>query len=208
MTSSPDHVTGHEPAACRSCGAGLAGAAQAGTERRQVIDLPPVKAVVTEHLLVSRRCACGTVTRAAAPAGVRAPVQYGPVLSGIGAYLWHGQFLSRNRTCQAMTELFGVPASPGTVTAMAARVAAAAAPVLELIRGRVAVAPLAHFDETGFRVAGKVAWVRSASTPEYSLITRCMPGAAPAAWTLRACSRGSAGSHATTHGRRMTPTGR
>jgi transposase len=61
-------------------------------ERRQVIDLPPVKAVVTEHRVVARRCACGTVTPAAAPAWVRAPVQYGPVLSGIAAYLWHGQF--------------------------------------------------------------------------------------------------------------------
>jgi transposase len=68
-------------------------------ERRQVIDLPPVKAVITEHWLMTRRCACRTVTRAAAPAWANAPVQYGPVMSGIGTYLWHGQFLSRNRTC-------------------------------------------------------------------------------------------------------------
>lgn len=154
MTGDPDHVIGHEPASCRSCGAGLAGAPEAGMERRQVTDLPPVRPVVTEHRLVSRRCACGVVTRAAAPAGVSAPVRYGPVLSGIGAYLWHGQFLSRNRTCQAMAELFGVPVSPGTVTAMVTRVAGTLGPVLEKIRGRVAAAPLAHFDETGFGSPG------------------------------------------------------
>lgn len=98
-------------------------------------------------------------------------MQYGPVLSGIGTYLWHGQFLSRNRTCQAMTELFGVPVSPGTVTAMVIRVSGRLGPVVEKIRERVAAAPLAHFDETGFRVAGKLGWVHSASTPEFSLIT-------------------------------------
>jgi len=111
------------------------------------------------------------VTAAPAPAGVAAPVQYGPRLTAIGAYLWHGQFLSRARTCQAMGELFGVTVSPAAVTAMVTRVAAGLGPALEVIREAVAAAPVAHFGETGFRVAGKLAWVHSASAGKYALIT-------------------------------------
>jgi len=172
MTASPDAVIRHEPGACASCGAGLATAPLAGAERRQVTDLPPdIRALVTEHQMISRRCGCGTVTAAAAPAGVAAPVQYGPRVSAACAYLWHGQFLSRGRTCQAMTELFGVPVSPGTVTTMVSRIAGALDPALEVIRQAVTAAPVAHFDETGFRIGGKLAWMHSASAGDYALIT-------------------------------------
>ena len=96
---------------------GLFGAPVAGTGRRQVIDLPEViRARVTEHRIISRRCSCGMVTAGAAPAGVTAPVQYGPRITAVAAYLWHGQFLSRARTCEAIGELFGVPVSPGAVS--------------------------------------------------------------------------------------------
>jgi transposase len=111
------------------------------------------------------------VTAAAAPAGAAAPVQYGPRLSAIGVYLWHGQFLSRNRACQAMAELFGVPVSPGAVSWMVTRITAVLDPALEAIRSAVTGAEVAHFDETGFRVAGKLAWVHCASAGNYALIT-------------------------------------
>lgn len=90
----PDHEIGHEPAVCCGCGAGLQDAPRVGVERRQVFDLPRLGLEVTEHQLVSRACSCGAVTKAQAPPGVGAPVQYGPRLAGVGVYLFHGQFLS------------------------------------------------------------------------------------------------------------------
>ena len=49
-------------------------------ERRQVTEIPPVRAEVTEHQLIELACGgCGTRTKAAALAGVTAPVQYGPL---------------------------------------------------------------------------------------------------------------------------------
>jgi hypothetical protein len=154
MSGDPDEVAVHEPGACGGCGAGLAGAPVTRTQRRQVTDLPEqIRALVTEHRVVSRRCSCGTVGAGTAPAGVTAPVQYGPRIGGVCAYLWHGQFLSRDRTCQAVGELFGVRVSPGAVAAMVTRIASALGRPLEAIRVAVAAADVAHFDETGFRVA-------------------------------------------------------
>ena len=98
-------------------------------------------------------------------------MQYGPRLQAVAVYLWHGQFLSRGRTCEAIGELFGVPVSPGAVTGMITRTAGALGGCLEAIRRALAAAPVAHFDETGFRVAGKLAWVHSASSGKYALIT-------------------------------------
>jgi transposase len=170
--SDPDEVVRHEPRACTGCGDGLAGAPEVGVQRRQVFDLPPIRVRVTEHQMVSRRCeCCGATTRGAAPNGVDAPVQYGPRITAIILYLYVGQLLSKRRTAQALAELFGTPVCEGTVAAMTGRAAGGLAAFTALVRDRIAAAEIAHFDETGFRVDGKLRWVHSASTGKYSLIT-------------------------------------
>lgn len=45
----PDVVVVHAPGRCGGCAAGLADASVVGEVTRQVFDLPPVKAVITEH---------------------------------------------------------------------------------------------------------------------------------------------------------------
>jgi transposase len=172
LTGHPDHVIRHEPPACRTCGTGLAGARQTGAERRQVTEIPPVKAEVTEHQMIERECpCCGERTRADAPDGVSAPVQYGPRSAALGTYLWHGQFLSKDRACAALGEMFGCAPSPGALAAQARKIAALVSPAITAIIGALAAADVAHFDETGFRVAGKLAWVHSASAGKFVLVT-------------------------------------
>lgn len=172
LADDPDHEQVHEPSMCCGCGAGLEGADLAGTERRQVFDLPPLRLEVTEHRLISRRCSCGVITKADTPAGVNAPVQYGPRLAGVGVYLFHGQFLSRSRTCQALADLFGAPVAASTVVSWVRQVAAQiTAKVLPGILDRIAASPVAHFDETGFRTAGSLHWMHSASTATDVLLT-------------------------------------
>jgi transposase len=144
LTDYPDKRVRHRPAKCGCCGKSLKGADVTAVERRQVIDIPRVRAKTTEHQMLTLLCGCGCETKADAPDGVTAPVQYGPRLMGTGIYLWYGQFLSRDRACQALAEMFGCAPSPGA---------------------------LAHFDETGFRTAGKLAWVHSASWDKYVLVT-------------------------------------
>ncbi|MGH3631916.1 MAG: IS66 family transposase [Sciscionella sp.] len=170
QVSVPDEVRRHEPRACAGCGSALEGAEQVGVRRRQVFDIPPIAVRVTEHQLIERRCGCGCVTAGRAPEGVGAPVQYGPRIAAIMVYLYAGQFLSKARTATALAELFGTPVSEGTVAAMTARAAGGLDGFLELVRARIAAADVAHFDETGLRVAGRLRWVHSASTGKYSLI--------------------------------------
>lgn len=167
----PDHEVTHEPGACGGCGAGLEGAGLAGVERRQVFDLPPLQVEVTEHRLVSRRCGCGTVTKAEAPAGVNAPVQYGSRLAGIGVYLLHGQFLSTSRTVAALTDLFGMVVAAGSLVGWTRRIARATSATLAVIWQRLATARVVYFDETGLRVAGRLHWMHSASTSTDVLLT-------------------------------------
>ncbi|MGH3282315.1 MAG: IS66 family transposase, partial [Trebonia sp.] len=82
-----------------------------------------------------------------------------------------GQFLSRDRACQALSELFGCAPSPGALAAAAKKTAGLIAPALRAVTARLISAEVVHFDETGFRTAGKLAWVHSASSGKYVLVT-------------------------------------
>lgn len=161
----PD-VVRHVPAVCGGCGDSLADADEVDMTWRQVVDVPPVQPQVTEHQMITLKCRCGHHTTAAAPPEAVAPVCYGPRLAGIGVYLLHGQFLSVSRTAAAVKDLFGIPVAAGTVAGWVKRTALGVIEkVLPVIAGRIAGAPVASFDETGMRVAGRLAWLHSASTP-------------------------------------------
>jgi len=167
----PDVVLRHEPAACSRCGDDLVGAADAGVVRRQVFEIPPVRAEVTEHQMVIRRCGCGAHTTATAPDHVDAAVQYGPRLAAIVVYLMVAQFGAQKRVAQAVADLFGVPISQGSVAALTSRAARhLEGDFLGFVREALAKSERVHFDETGLRVDGKLHWVHSASTSKYSLV--------------------------------------
>jgi len=87
--------------------------------------------------------ASGHRTKAAAPQGAEAPVQYGPRIAAIIVYLYVGQFLSKQRTAQALAELFSVPLSSGTVAALTARAAGRLGGFLERARDQITASEVA-----------------------------------------------------------------
>jgi transposase len=174
LVDNPNERKRHEPGRCGGCGERLADAPEVGMQRRQVFDLPLMTVRVIEHQLIARRCACGATTCGSAPDGVTAPVQYGPRITGIILYLYVGQFLSKKRTAQALTELFGTPVCEGTVATMTKRAADGLDGFLAEVADRIAESEVAGFDETGLRVAGSLHWVHCARTGKYTLIT-CHP---------------------------------
>ena len=173
QVTTPDVIVRHEPVCCAGCGEPSAQAVEVGVERRQVFDLPPTAVEVTEHQLITRACQCGARTTGVAPAGVHAPVSYGPRVTAALVYLYQGQFLSKARTARAMSDLLGVPVSAGTVAAVTARAAAALSVpggFTDTVRTQLRAGPLIHFDETGLRVAGRLHWLHSAGTTGLTLL--------------------------------------
>ncbi|MDP9791940.1 hypothetical protein J2S43_000452 [Catenuloplanes nepalensis] len=86
-------------------------------------------------------------------------------------YLLVAQFGAQKRVAQSVSDLFGVPISAGSVAALTARAARRLeGDFLSALRTALTGAALVHFDETGFRVAGRLHWVHSASSSKYSLL--------------------------------------
>lgn len=162
----PDVTVDHFPSCCGGCGAVLEPASATGHTARQVFDLPaPQPLIVTEHRAHQCRCAaCGAQTRAAFPADVTAPVQYGARIAAIVVYLLHAQFLPEKRLAAVIADLFDVSLSAATIAAMSRHYADRFAVFAIAVRDLVAAAPVKHLDETGFRVGGKTQWLHIAST--------------------------------------------
>jgi transposase len=171
QVAQPDEVALHAPGRCGGCGATLADAPVVGVETRQVFDLPPLRLLATEHRAERRRCGCGTTTAAAFPDHVRAAACYGPRVRALVCYLCVHQHLPVDRAAQLLADVLGASVATGTLAAVLAEGAAGLDGFLANIRDQLAAAPVAHFDETGARVAGRLHWVHSASTSLLSLFT-------------------------------------
>jgi len=168
QVADPDVVIRHEPSCCHGCGADMTGALEVNCSRRQVFDIPPIKVHVTEHQIITRRCRCGKTTTADTPGTATAPASYGPVMCAVVIYLFMGQFLSKKRTAQAISELFSIPVSDGTVAAVTSRAAGDLTEFLAQVNARIRASAVVHFDETGLRCEGRNHWLHSASTPRFS----------------------------------------
>ncbi len=165
FTATPDEVEIHRPDTCGGCGASLAGIAPQARQRRQVVDLPPLRLQTIEHQVESIGCPqCAHVTEGAFPPEAAEPVQYGPRLQALGVYLRYYQLLPSARTAELLSDLFGAAPSEGTLTAALTVAAAGLGDVVDRIRAGVAAAPVAHFDETGFYVEDKRYWLHVAAT--------------------------------------------
>jgi transposase len=171
QVAQPDEVIWHVPDRCGGCGAALADAPVIGVEARQVFDLPPLRLGVAEHRAQRRRCACGTTTAGGFPDHVRAAACYGPGVRALVCYLCVHQHLPVDRAAQLLADVLGATVATGTLAAVVAEGASGLAGFVQVVAAQLAAAPVAHFDETGARVAGRLHWVHSASTASLSLFT-------------------------------------
>jgi transposase len=171
QVAEPDEVAWHTPDRCGGCGATLTDAPVVGVEARQVFDLPPLRLLATEHRAQRRRCTCGTTTAAAFPHHVRAAACYGPGVRALVCYLCVHQHLPVDRAGQLLADVLGAPVATGTLAAVLTEGAVGLDGFLATVRDQLAAVPVAHFDETGARVAGRLHWVHSASTALLSLFT-------------------------------------
>jgi transposase len=171
QVAEPDEVFWYAPGRCGGCGLDLADASVVGVEARQVFDLPPLRLLASEHRAERRRCVCGTTTAAAFPDHVRAAACYGSGVRALVCYLCVHQHLPVDRAAQLLADVLGAPLATGTLAAVVAEGAAGLEGFARVVREGLAAAPVAHFDETGARVAGRLHWVHSASTSLLTLLS-------------------------------------
>ena len=167
----PDEVVVHRPERCDGCGGDLTLAPVVGVEARQVFDLPQVRLWVCEHRAERRQCACGHRTAGVFPGVARAAACYGPGVRALGAYLGAWQHVPVERASGLLDDGVGAGVSAGWLGGLVAEAAGGLGGFVERVREQLAGAEVAHFDETGARVAGRLHWVHSASTPMLSLFT-------------------------------------
>ena len=126
------------------------GLADPADERAQVVELPPVRAEVTEYRLAARRCrACGTLTRAARPAEARGGA-FGPRLQAVAALLVGRYRLSRREAVACLAELGEVELSVGALARLEQATSTALAPVVDEVATAVQQAAVVNVDETGW----------------------------------------------------------
>lgn len=171
LVAQPDVIVAHRPATCSTCHTALPAEAWSWVERRQVQELPPLRLQVTEHQIAHVRCPeCGATTRGAVPAGVSAPVQYGPRLRALAVYLVQQQFVPYARTRELLADVFGASLSVGTLVRLVRQAGEHLHAVEGQIKRRLRRAAVLHHDETGLRVVGQTGaglqWTHVTSTPQ------------------------------------------
>jgi hypothetical protein len=164
----PDVTLVIEPGACGGCGADLARAEGRVASAVQVLDIPPTALTVTEYQMMARRCGCGHVTAAPAPAGVSGgPVCYGPNVVAAATLLASTDVIGIERAADLMGALFKAPISTGFVSRCLVRLdaALAAAGFEDALKDALRAADVLGTDETPAPLATAAASAEGCGNP-------------------------------------------
>lgn len=136
------------PARCGQCQQKLKGY-DSEPQRHQVVELEPVKAVVTEYRSHQLACPhCGSLTRAPVPNEARSA--FGERLGASMSLLVGKYRLSKRLVCQVLSDLGGVQVSVGSVSNLEQQMSAALQSPVEQARQYVRNAEVVNADETGW----------------------------------------------------------
>jgi transposase len=166
-----DAVEEHYPTRCRHCGHAFRLREEVGPpERRQVIELPEIRARVTEHRLHRMRCPlCRKLTSAPAPAGVSASVNFGPRLGAFSAMLTVRLRASRRGLQQVLDDLLDVePPSLGALQQLLEEASAATLPAYREVRSVMRRSAAVGVDETSWSLRGQPYWLWTAVSYQLS----------------------------------------
>jgi transposase len=150
------------PEECRGCQRRLKGEDSA-PRRHQVVEVPPLSAVVTEYRCHALQCpGCGVVTRGEVPAHARSV--FGDRLGALASLLVGKYRLSKRLVKDALSDVLGVELSVGSVSNLEGEMSQALAPAAAEALACVREAEAVNADETGFtqgRAGGRAgrAWL-------------------------------------------------
>ena len=170
MVSQADQVVECKPGKC-SCGADLAAGSLRVVESRQVFDLPQPKLQVLEYRRLSGSCQqCGAKVSGSFPPQVSAPVQYGEGVLALGVVLSNACQVSYQKISLLFSDLFGYKINTSTLLKANKQVYEGLGQSEAVIKTALTNSQLAHFDETGLRVEGRLHWLHTCSNEQYSYL--------------------------------------
>jgi len=159
-----------ERKSCACCGSENLKLLSGLAEVLQQVELPVVRAIVTEYILHKYKCSsCGERSTADLPAGVPNTV-FGPSVMALFSTLTGVFHLAKREALQLIKELYDVDISLGSSSNIEERVAGALDSVCDRIHRFILDGPLCkHCDETGWRTDGKrrYIWVLSCEKAAY-----------------------------------------
>ncbi len=158
MVENPDVIIEHKPSSCINCGLSLEGSASELLARKQIVDIPPIVPQYTEHRIFKSICTCGAHTMSFFPAGVNAPISYGPNVEAIIAYSHAFQYIPVQRMSEQFSNIFNLPISCGAICDILDRFAKKAKPTYLQIAKNLENSTVVGADETGAKVNGKLGW--------------------------------------------------
>ena len=158
MTDNPDEIVEHRSCFCPGCGKDVSDQPFEIAGKRQVIDIPVIKQVVTEHRVYRCTCTCGKVVESDFPGDVDSPVRYGKGIESLVGYLSVRQYLPFKRLQEMLGDIFGVQISEGGLHCLLNRLASKGASAYEMIRQNVLSSRVIGTDETGVKIGGKRHW--------------------------------------------------
>jgi transposase len=158
MTEHPDEVIEHRSCFCPECGNNLTNQSFELIGKRQVINIPTIKQIVTEHRVYRCTCTCGKLVESDFPVGVDSPVRYGKSIEALIGYLSIRQYVPFKRLQEMLHDLFAIPISEGGLHCLLNRLASKGAGAYEMIRQSVLNSQVIGTDETGMKVNGKKYW--------------------------------------------------
>lgn len=156
-----DEPVPHTPEACAHCGHSLAGAEEGEPARvHQVVELPPVRAHVTEHRVLCLRCPrCAKLTRAPQPAEVGGK-HFGPRLTALVGLLAGHYRMSRRMLQDLLGQLLDVPPpSLGSTEACTQETSAALEAAYQDVGKDVRGSRWVCADETPWKLRGQKRWL-------------------------------------------------
>ncbi len=158
MTVTPDEIIDHRSCFCPRCGTDVSELPVEVAESRQVVDIPVIKQIVTEHRVYRHQCTCGHMFESDFPNGVDWPVSYGKNIESLIGYLNVRQYLPFKRLQEMMRDVFGVSISEGGLHYLLNRLSCKGVAAYEMIRQTVLNSSVIGTDETGMKINGKKHW--------------------------------------------------
>lgn len=165
----PTEIVDHRPKTCRHCGAEIpSDASVTGSyQRRQQVEIPPIKPSVTEHRYHSICCPnCGKLARDEVKEEHK--LCSGPRLSSLIAILTTMHNLTRRHIDDILRDVLGIGVSLGTVDNCVHEAGEAVKEPVSTLKDQLPQQEKLNIDETGWKKAGEKRWLWTFVAPNFT----------------------------------------